>query len=572
MIRNPLKNIDRHREMVSLLYKYGTTDIVQKSGLAEQLAESSKDDDGSNASSHDWSVGGDIEDENRGSTDPSPDELARDLENMGPTFIKLGQLLSTRPDFLPEPYLDALARLQDDVDPIELREVFRLVEEELGQQPEHLYGSFDVEPLATASLGQVHRATMKDGRKVVVKVQRPDVASVVLSDIEAMEELAALAESFEFSRKYQLKHIVESLKHSLIQELSYENEARNSKMLCDNLCEFKNIVIPKVIDSHSTDRVITTEYVACEKITKLDQQKLDMATSKRLANELFEAFLHQVLVYGAFHADPHPGNLGLMTDGKIVLMDHGLVVQVPQGLQTDLIKLLLAISEGNGKDAAAIAESVGTIGDTFNSETFRCDIERIVTENVNRSVEQMDAGAALMKIQQASGNHDLTLPQEIILLGRALMHLERVVSALDSEFNPNEAVRDHAMAIMQEHSGQAFTLTKMYQTFLETSEFAQQLPNRANKFADLVANNGLEFKVHSINEDKLMNGLNKVANRITAGLIIASMIVGASLMMRMETSLTLLGYPAIAFFFFLLAAFAGSVLVWKAIVTDNFEK
>ena len=572
MLRNPLKNIGRHREMVSLLYKYGTTDIVQKSGLAEALSESSGDDADGKPSSHDWPAKGGSSSGEKQSVDPTPEELARDLESMGPTFIKLGQLLSTRPDFLPVPYLDALARLQDDVDPIEAREIFRVIEQELGKQPEHLFASFDVKPLATASLGQVHRATMHDGRDVVVKIQRPEVTKIIASDIEAMEELAAIAETFEFSRKYQLKHMVESLKHSLTQELSYENEARNANMLRENLCDFKNIIVPKVIDSLSTDKVITTEYVECEKITEMDSTRLDTATSKRLANELFESFLHQVLVHGAFHADPHPGNVALMEDGRIVLMDHGLVVTVPKDLQNDLIKLLLAISEGNGQIAAEIAESVGLIGDNFNSEKFRADIKRIVAENVNRSVEQMDTGAALMKIQQASGNHDLTLPQEVILLGRSLMHLERVVSALDPEFNPNEAVRDNAMEIMQEHSGQAFTLTKLYQTFLESSEFAQQLPSRANKFAELVSTNGLEFKVNSINEDKLMNGLNKVANRITAGLIIAAMIIGASLMMRMETTFTWFGYPVIAFFFFLLAALAGSVLVWKAIVTDNFEK
>ena len=166
-----------------------------------------------------------------------------------------------------------------------------------------------------------------------MKVQRPGVTAVIASDIEAMEELAGLAETFEFSRRYQLKHLVESLKHSLTQELSYKSEASNAKMIAKNLGHFNNLFVPAVIDSLSTDKVITTEFVQCEKITKLKPQRLDSATSKRLADELFESFLHQVLVHGAFHADPHPGNLGLMADGRIVLMDHGLVVQVPQGLQ-----------------------------------------------------------------------------------------------------------------------------------------------------------------------------------------------------------------------------------------------
>ena len=155
MIRNPLKNIARLREMVSLLYKYGTTDIVQKSGLAEKLSESLADGGTDEAlGSHDWSVAGDDSTDQPANTDPTPEDLARDLESMGPTFIKLGQLLSTRPDFLPKPYLDGLSRLQDDIDPIDTREIFRVIEQELGQQPDDLFTSFDIQPLATASLAK----------------------------------------------------------------------------------------------------------------------------------------------------------------------------------------------------------------------------------------------------------------------------------------------------------------------------------------------------------------------------------------------------------------------------------
>ncbi len=570
MLRNPIKNLERHRQMAALLYKYGRTDIVQNSGLAEQLGgvESASDGDAIRTTSHDWSVGDESADNRNAesNSDPTPEELARDLEKMGPTFIKLGQLLSTRPDFLPEAYLQALARLQDDADPIEAREVFRVVEQELGKQPETLFSSFDVEPLATASLGQVHRATMLDGRHVVVKIQRPGVRELLNSDIEAMEELAAICETLRFGRQYQLKHMVESLKQSLAQEVSYLNEARNSQMIDTNLCDFPNIVVPNVIESLSTDKVITTEFVDCEKITELETGRLKQEDARRLANELFASFLHQVLVHGAFHADPHPGNVALMKDGKIVLMDHGLVVKVTPVLQGDLIKLLLAICDANGQQAADIAESVGVVGDNFDSQQFRHDIAKVVVENVNQSVEQMDAGAALMQIQLAAGMHDLTLPQEVILLGRALMHLERVVSALDPEFDPNQAIRQHAMEIMRQHSSKKFSLASLYQSFMETTDFAQQLPSRANKLAELVTNNQLEFKVHALDENKLINGMNKIANRITAGLIIAAMIIGASLMMRSGSA-----YETVAFCFFLAAAFAGSILVWRAVVSDNMS-
>jgi predicted unusual protein kinase regulating ubiquinone biosynthesis (AarF/ABC1/UbiB family) len=587
MISNPLKHTRRQAEMIALLYKYGTSDLVQQSGLAEKFASATQTANNSDcfdatglrsADSHDWSqAGGKAKPQNGAiatATEKatSPKNLAEDLEAMGPAFIKLGQLLSTRPDFLPEPYLDALSKLQDDAKPIAPQDIFRIIEEELGQQPEHLFASFNIEPLATASLGQVHRATMHDGKKVVVKVQRPGVVEQLTSDIEAMEGLASVSENFAFARKYQLNHLVESLKQSLAMEVDYENEASNAIELTDNLCDFPTIKIPQPIQTHSTRRVLTMEYVDCEKITDMPPRRLDKTTSSRLANELFKSFLYQVLVHGAFHADPHPGNVALTCENQIVLMDHGLVVKVPQTLQSDLIKLLIAISDGDGAQAAKIAQSCGIAGDNFSEVEFKADIERIVAANINQNVNQLDSGAALMEIQQAAGRHDIFLPQEVILLGRTLMHLERVVSALDSEFDPNEAIRTHAMEIMREHSGKKLTLASLYQAFMESTEFAQQLPARANKFADLVTNNEIQIKVDAFDETKFISGLNKVANRISTGLVISAMIVAAALMMRIEGGPTVFGYPLIAFVFLMMAGVAGSILVWRVIVSDRFEQ
>jgi predicted unusual protein kinase regulating ubiquinone biosynthesis (AarF/ABC1/UbiB family) len=564
--------------MIGLLYKYGTSDLIQDSGLSERYSVGNQSTDGSERrSSHDWqrngSAGSSTTDVAKANASGSgPESLADDLEAMGPAFIKLGQLLSTRPDFLPEPYLEALTRLQDDAEPVEASEIFRIIEEELGNQPEYLFASFDVEPLATASLGQVHCATMKDGRKVVVKVQRPGVAEQLNNDIEAMEELATVCETMRFGRKYQLKHLVESLKHSLAMEVDYRKEADNALSLTSNLAGFENVIIPQPINSLSTHRVLTMEYVDCEKITDMKARRLDSSTSSRLANELFKSFLYQVLVHGAFHADPHPGNVALTSTNKIVLMDHGLVVKVAPRLQSELIKLLLAISDGSGSKAAMIAESCGIAGENFKSPEFQTDIERIVAANINQSVDQLDTGAALMEIQQAAGRHDLFLPQEVILLGRALMHLERVVSALDPEFDPNEAISKHAMEIMREHSGQRLTLSSLYQTFMESTEFAQKLPGRANQVAELLANNALEVKVNAFDETKFISGLNKVANRISTGLIISAMIVAAALMMRIEGGPTVFGYPLIAFTLLMMAGIAGSILVYRVIVSDRFEE
>ncbi|MEM7783862.1 MAG: AarF/UbiB family protein [Planctomycetota bacterium] len=559
MIANPLKRIKKHHQIVSLLYKYWKSDAIRDSGLIESVQPASGEDSTETLS--------DIESAGSGN---GPLDLARDLETMGPAYIKLGQLLSTRADFLPSEYRDALARLQDDIEPVETADVFRIIEEELGNQPEYLFRSFQIKPLATASLGQVHRAITKNGLEVVVKILRPDVVEQLKEDIEAMLEVASLCETFQFGKDYQLVHMVESLKQSLAEEVNYIIEAANAKMVAENLSRFGSIVIPAPVNDLSTQRVITMEYIAFDKITDLKPGQLSSLIGRRLASDFFEAFLYQVLVHGAFHADPHPGNVGITSENKIVLMDFGLVVKVSKRLQGLLIKLLLAICDGNGTKAAMIAESSGDKMNSFDSIEFRNSIERIVTSNVNRNINQLNAGTALMEIQRSAGVHGLMLPREVILLGRALMHLEKVVSELNPEFDPNDAIRQHAMQIMRKHSGKELTFASVYQTMLESTEFAQKLPERANRFADLLTNNEFEFKVNAFDEAKLIAGLHKVANRISAGLVIAAMIVGASLMMRLESAWTIAGYPVIAFVFFMMAAIAGTMLVWRAIISDNF--
>ena len=565
MIDSPFKHAARYAQVARILMKYGQSDIVVESGLSAAIQV----DDAEGTASHDWDSNG--SESSPDSSAPTPEDFAADLQSLGPTFIKLGQLLSTRPDFVAEPYRLALAKLQDDNDPLDLKDVFRCIELELGDQPEVLFKSFDVEPLATASLGQVHRAVMKDGRNVVVKVLRPNIEQQLHDDIEAMEHLAGVCDKLGVGKAYQLSHLVKSLKYSLVQEVDYNNEANSGLRLAENLSEFQHIVIPKPILSHSAQRVLTMEYVPGEKITGLSEIRLSPHKANELVNELFTSFLHQVLIHGSFHADPHPGNVLLGADDKIVLLDHGLVVNVSPRLQGQLIKLLLAICEGKGSRAAELAEISGVKGVDFDSAKFRMDIERVVSANINQSVDKLETGAALMNIQKAAGSHDLELPMEIILLGRALMQLDEVVSCLNPEFNPNDKIRSEVAGIMSRHSGQKVSLSSLFQSILETTEFAQELPSRANKFADLLANNDLQIKVDAVDENRLLAGLNKVANRISAGLIIAAMIIGAALMMRLETAWTILGYPAIAFCFMAFAAIAGGILVWRVVITDNFK-
>lgn len=550
---NP-KHLKRYRDLAWLLYKYGRSDLVQQAGLAESFP------------AQEGAAGSDA------GADPEKCalQLARDLESLGPAYVKLGQLLSTRPDFLPQPYLDALARLQDHTDPVPWDQVLEVMKSELAADPKHIFTHLDPHPLAAASLGQVHRATLRDGRHVVVKVQRPGIRKPLLEDLDAFDELSKfMDEHTEFGHQYQLRRLVRNLRESILRELNYAQEARNATTLADNLRRFHRIVVPRPIEDFSTTRVLTMEYIAGSKITDLSPTVLIELDREPLADELFNAYLHQVLVDGVFHADPHPGNLALTRDRRIVLMDFGLVVRVAPQMRAHLIRLLLAVCNGDGDDAAAIGEETGEKQKQFNSAEFHRRIRKIVAENVHNSAEETTAGRAIMNIQKAAGETGLFLPDEMVMLGKTLMHLDRVVITLSPKFDPNAAIQRHASNIMQSHSRQRVSAAALYQSLLETTEFAQEFPARANKLFKTLANNEFEVHVDAIDETKILRGVHKIANRITAGLVVAALIVGASLMMQLDTKDKIMGYPALALIFFVVSAIAGARLYWKATFSDQ---
>ncbi|MBT8486493.1 MAG: AarF/ABC1/UbiB kinase family protein, partial [Phycisphaerae bacterium] len=281
-----------------------------------------------------------------------------------------------------------------------------------------------------------------------------------------------------------------------------------------------------------------------------------------LADELFRAYLKQILVDGLFHADPHPGNLLFTREHDIALLDCGMVTHVDPATRHTLLRLLLSISDGRGADAATAARALGTpIGDGFDENEFNRRIAQIVMEHRHLPVERLEAGRSIMSIQCVAGETGLRLRNELTMLGKTLMNLDRVVCLLDPKFDPNAALQREATALMQRHTTRDFSLSRVFESTLEATDFVQRLPGRLNRITEMVADNDLRITVDAIDESRLLRGFQKVANRITVGLLLSSIILGASLMMRMEAEWTLFGYPGLAMVFFLVAAIASLILV-----------
>jgi predicted unusual protein kinase regulating ubiquinone biosynthesis (AarF/ABC1/UbiB family) len=287
-----------------------------------------------------------------------------------------------------------------------------------------------------------------------------------------------------------------------------------------------------------------------------------------LAEELFSAYLKQFLIDGIFHADPHPGNVFLTDDNRIGLIDLGMVGRVTRSFQDNLLRLMLAISEGRGEMAAQAAIKMGEPKEGFDRATFERRITDLVAENSDAILSKMNAGKVTLEITRVSADCWFRLPPEFTMIAKALLNLDRVVYSLDTHFDPNSIIRERANEILQRNILKSVAPNNLLSGVVDLKEFAEKLPTRVNRILDAVGDNELRFKVDAIDEKVVLEGLQKVANRITLGLIVASLIVGAAMLMRVETSFRIFGYPGLAMIFFLLAAAAGLALSVSILSTD----
>lgn len=541
------ERLKRYKDAAMLLIKYGRSDLVKEAGLEgvdlEELTEANA---------------------------PDAEELAKDLENLGPTYIKLGQLLSTRADMLPQAYLDALTRLQDQIEPFSYEEVEQIVSSELGIRLSKAFADFAPKPIAAASLAQVHEAYMRDGRAVVVKVQRPNIREKIVEDLEALTEMAQFIDAHtELGRRYEFGNLLVELRKSLLHELDFTLEANNMVAIGEILAEFENIIIPEPITDYCSSRVITMERIDGKKITSLSPLRLLEIDGPGLADELFRAYLKQMLVDGLFHADPHPGNVFLTDDDSIALLDLGMIGRVTRTFQDKLLRLLLAISEGRGDDAAESAIKMGEPKEGFDRVTYKRRVVDLVAENRDANISRLNAGQVALEITKISADCWIRMPPEFTMIAKALLNLDRIVFTLDPTFDPNAVIRERASEILQRNIIKSMSPGNLLAGVVEVKEFAEKLPNRVNRILDAMGNNELKFKVDAIDEKVVLDGLQKVANRITMGLVVAALIVGAAMLMRVETTWRIFGYPGLAMIFFLMAAAAGLILVFNILFYDE---
>lgn len=545
------QKLNQYRKLLSFIIKYWN------SNLLEETASTAFGTDAEVDHEDEW-------------YDQSPNELVEDLENMGPTYIKLGQLLSTRPDFLPERYLDALSDLQDKAEPIPYEKVKQIVESEINTSISNAFADFDEEPLASASIGQVHKATLRSGKEVAVKVQRPGIRDQFKNDLETLSEIADWSvKHTKTGQQYAIDELIQDLRRILTNELDYTKEAKNLSRLHYNLRSFQHLVIPLPVPDYSTSRVLTMEFIEGEKVIELSPVKQIEIDATELADELIEAYLKQIMIDGFVHADPHPGNIHLTKDYKISMLDLGMVAKISPSNQEYLLKLMTTLSRDNGENVADILIEMGELKEDHDLPKFREEVNHLVMENKSSTAEEMKTGRLLIQINKSAAQNGIDIPTEINILGKVLLNLDQIISTLAPDFDIRQAIRKHIWKMMQDKAKEELKLENFIPSVLEIKSLIKHLPERINRISEQLAKNEYRLKIDAIDEKRLTDGFQKVANRITLGLIIAAMIIGAAMLMSVPTEFTIFGYPGLAILFFLLAALGGIGLVYYIIFEDE---
>ncbi|MGQ0816015.1 MAG: ABC1 kinase family protein, partial [Gemmatimonadota bacterium] len=431
---------------------------------------------------------------------------------------------------------------------------------------------FEPEPLAAASLGQVHRAVLRSGRCVAVKVQRPRIREQIADDLDALNEIADFVDKHtDAGHRMRFAGMLDEFRRSLIQELDYLQEAQNLTILRRNLVDFHLIVVPEPVADYTTSRVLTMDYVQGRKITGLSPLARIEMNGEELGEQLFRAYLKQILVDGFFHADPHPGNVFLTSSQRLALIDVGMVGRIAPAMQENLLRLLLAVSDGKGEETAEISMQIGESLENFDKQTYKREVSQLVAQHQSATVEEIDTGRVVLEITRVAGQNGMRVPPELTMLGKTLLNLDMVARILAPEFDPNEAVRHNASELLRRRLTKMISPANAISTLLEMNDFVQHLPARLNKVLERAADDQFTIRVDAIDDVRVMEGMQKIANRITLGLILAALIVGAALLMRVDTAWRILGYPALAMLFFLAAVAGGVVLAYEIVFKDEHK-
>lgn len=516
-----MRHISRYRDIAIALIRHGFGIVVEEIGFAQFLSlpqrmffEPKKKDP--------KTVG---------------ERIRLVLQELGPTFVKLGQIASTRPDLLPEEIIRELEKLQDRVPPFSFQEVRGIIQEELADEPDNIFQHFEDTPLAAASIGQVHQAVLRSGEKVAVKVQRPNIASVIETDLEILQDLAALAEHrLEWAARYQIRNMVDEFSKSLRAELDYTMESRNAEKIAKQFGNDPAIYVPKVFLEYSAKKVLTMEYVDGVKLNEPDKLKQYGYNPKNLAERLAKAIFHQIFNNGFFHGDPHPGNVLVLPGEVIAFIDFGMVGRLSPEMKYHFSSLVIALMRQSTDGVIKAILRMGLVPDDVNMAQLRGDVEQLREKYYGVPLSQISLGEAVNDLFRTAFRHSIRIPPDLTLLGKTLLTVEGVVEKLDPAFRIFDIAEPIGRQLLKERLHPKSVSVTVWNRVSDYGELLLDLPKHMKEVTSLIKQGRLRLEIAVPELDLFLKKLDRISNRLSFSIVLLSfsiimvgVIIGSSL-------------------------------------------
>ncbi len=516
------RHLKRYAAIGRILVRYGIEPLLSRAGLADLLR-----------------VRGNI----HGAL-PGPVQVRQAVEEIGPTFIKLGQALSTRQDMVPAEYAAELAKLQDSAPAVPASDVRRIIEEELCGSPESVFAKFEMAPVAAASLGQAHFASLEDGTEVVVKVQRPGVREMIETDLEIISGIASFLEAhFEWATAYQLSNMAEEFTITLLWELDYTREGRKADLIRKNLSDISYVRVPETFWEYTTPKVLTEGRLDGVKITDMAGIAALGCDRSAVAKNLWRVYLTMIFQDGVFHGDAHPGNLLVMPGNTIGLLDHGSIGQLDRKLRREVGLLLLMYEQQNSDGFAEVLLDMDVSSHSIDRKPFVQEIDRLLRQYYGSSVGDMKLGELLVPALRISGKYGVHLPTSLMLVVRIILGVESITGELDPTYNLVSEVRPYAeQAILDEFSTERLRYDAS-ENVLHWKRLVYELPRNASRVLASLSGStlGMDFRHKGL--DKPIREVTGAANRLTYSVIAASSMIAGSVAMLSHSGPSWMGYP-----------------------------
>jgi len=520
-IGRQIRHMNRYRDIAAALMRHGFGFIVEETGLFQALALPARMMRRTQPPER-KSVG---------------ERLRYVIQELGPTFVKLGQIASTRSDMLPDDIVSELALLQDQVEPFPYTEVKALIADELGRSPEELFAEFEERPTAAASIGQVHLGRLHTGERVAVKIQRPGVSPAIKTDLEILRNLAALAETrFEWARRYQLQGMVAEFGKALLQELDYTIEGRNTEQVAKQFRGDRSVRMPVIHWAYTTKRVLVMEYLDGVKINHLDELERIGAEPKRIAKKILEAMFHQMFVEGLFHADPHPGNLLAMPDGAVAFIDFGMVGRLSPDMKASFASLIIALMRQSTEGVMKAVLRMGLLTEDANLNELRRDVEELRDKYYGVPFSEMSLGEAVNDLLGTARRHHIRIPTDFLLLGKALLTVEGVAVALDPEISIVSLAEPFGLRLLKERLHPKRLGAAVWRDVSEYGDMLLRLPKQASELMSVAKSGRARLEISVPELDAFLRKLDRISNKLSFSIVMLAfsivmtgLIIGSSL-------------------------------------------